>query len=68
MFALQQMFWGYGIAEVAIAIVLIAAVVALVYVALREFGVAIPAFVIRCFWILVVAFVVIFCIKLLLAM
>ena len=56
--------FGYGIAEIAIAIVIIAAVVALVFVALRNFGVSIPAWVVSCFWIVVVCLVVIFCIKL----
>ncbi len=59
---------GWGIGEIAIAIVIIAAIVALVYVALRQFGVSIPSWVVQCFWILVVAFVVVFCIKLLIAM
>jgi hypothetical protein len=49
--------------HLAIAIVVIAAVVALVYVALQQFGVSIPPFVVKCFWICVVAVVVIFAIK-----
>jgi hypothetical protein len=40
---------GWGIGEIAIMIVVIAAVVALVYVALNQFGVAIPPWVIQCF-------------------
>lgn len=55
--------WDWSIGHIAIAIVVIAAIVALVYVALREFGVSIPGWVIQCFWIVVVAMVVIFCIK-----
>jgi len=35
-----------------------------VYVALRQFGVGIPGWVVQIFWIVVVAFVVIFAIKL----
>lgn len=54
---------GWGIADVAIAIVVIAAIVALVYVALRQFGIGIPAWVQHVFWIVVVAFVVILAIK-----
>lgn len=45
-------------------IVAIAAGVALLYVALRQFGVAIPNWVIQAFWIVVVAFVIIACIRL----
>jgi len=67
MFALAQ-FWGYGIGEIALAVVIIAAIVALVMIALRKFGVSVPDWVKQVFWVVVVAFVVIFCIKLLLAM
>lgn len=56
-------FWGYTFVEVAIAIVVIAAVVGLVYVALQQFGVAIPPFIIRIFWIVVAAVLVIAAIK-----
>jgi hypothetical protein len=64
----DALFWGWSIQQAAIAIVVIAAVVALVYVALRQFGVAIPEWVQRCFWIVVVCLVVIFCIKLVFSM
>lgn len=60
--------WSLSIAELAIAVVIIAALVALVYVALRQFNIAIPAWVVQVFWILVVAFVVIFAIRLLMTM
>ena len=56
--------WGYTLVEIAIAIVIIAAVVALVYVALQQFGIAIPEWVKRVFWIIVVAIVVVLAIKL----
>jgi hypothetical protein len=59
---------SWSIADLAIAIVLIAAIVALVYVALRQFGVSIPQWVQSVFWIIVVAFVVIFAIRLLAGM
>ena len=59
---------SWSIGEIAIAIVIIAAVVALVYVALKEFGVSIPGWVVRCFWIVVICFVVIFCIRLVMGM
>ena len=58
--------WSVG--EIAIAIVVIAAIVACVYVALSKFGVAIPDWVKTLFWIIVVAFAVIFCIRLLMSM
>ncbi len=55
---------SWGIAEIAIAIVVIAAIVALVYVALRKFQLSIPDWVVQVFWIIVVAFVIIFAIRL----
>jgi hypothetical protein len=57
--------WSFG--ELLIAIVIVAACVALVYVALRQFGVGIPAWVVQVAWIVVVAFVVILAIRLVLS-
>lgn len=57
-----------GIGQLAIYVVIIAAVVALVFVALRQFGIAIPGWVAQIFWILVVAFVVILAIRFVLTM
>lgn len=65
---LAQLIGGYSLGQILIAIVIIAACVALVYVALRQFGIAIPPWVTQVFWIVVVAFVVIFAIKLVLSM
>jgi hypothetical protein len=59
---------GYSLGQLAIFVVIIAAVVALVYVALRQFGITIPPWVVQVFWIIVVAFVVIAAIKLVLSM
>ena len=59
---------GYSIVQICIAIVVIAAVVALMYVALRQFGVAIPAWAVTAFWIVVVAVGIIFAIKLVASM
>ena len=59
---------AWGIGEIAIAIVIIAAVVGLVFVALQQFGVAIPPFVVKIFWIVVCAFCVIFAIRLIMGM
>ena len=60
--------WGLSIPQLAILIVVIAAIVALVYVALRQFGVSIPGWVMQVAWILVVAFVVIVAIRLVASM
>jgi hypothetical protein len=56
-------FWGWTFGEVAIAIVVVAAVVALVWIALRQFGIAVPVWVQQVFWVLVVAVVVILAIR-----
>lgn len=61
-------FRSWSIGEIAIAIIIVAAVVAIVYVALAKFGVAIPGWVVQVFWIVVVAAVCIFAIRLLLGM
>lgn len=69
MFLLSQvMVASWSIAHIAIAIVCIAAIVALVYVALNQFGISIPQWVQHVFWIIVVAFVIIFAIKLVMQM
>lgn len=59
---------GWGIGHVLIAIIVIAAVVGITYAALKEFGVAIPAVVIKIFWIVVVAALAILAIKFLLSL
>ena len=59
----QVVMHGLSITQIAIAIVGIAAIVALVYVALNKFGVSIPDWVQQVFWIVVVAVVVILAIK-----
>ena len=59
---------GYTIGEIAIAIIIIGAVVGIVYVALQQFGVAIPPWVVRIFWIVVVAIVAILAIRFLLSL
>jgi len=58
------MITGVSIPQLLIYVVIIAACAGLVYVALRQFGVAIPDWVIQVVWITVVAFVIIFAIKL----
>jgi hypothetical protein len=63
MFAVEVVVGSWSLVQIAIAIVIIAAVVALVYVALRQFGVTIPAWFQTVLWIVVVAIVVIIAIK-----
>jgi uncharacterized protein (DUF983 family) len=54
---------GYSLLQVLIAVVIVAGAVAIVYVVLERMGVAIPEWVIRIFWILVVAVVAILALK-----
>lgn len=54
----------WSVIDLLIFVVILAAVIALVYIALRQFGVSIPGWVLQCFWVVVVCFVVIFCIRL----
>lgn len=65
---LAQLAASYSLAHILIAVVIIAACVALMYIALNQFGVAIPPWVVQVFWILVVACVIIFAIRFLLTM
>lgn len=51
-----------------IAVVVIAAAIALVYVALNQFGIAIPEWVKQVFWIIIVAFVVVMAIRIVLGL
>ncbi len=64
----QFMVNGWGIGQIAIAIVVIAAIVALVMIACKQFGVAIPGWVVQVLWVLVVAFVIILAIRLVMSM
>ncbi len=59
---------GWSVGELAIAIIIVAAVVAVVYVALSQFGVSIPPFIVRIFWILVCAVVCIVAVRFLLSL
>lgn len=59
---------GYSIGQIAIAVIVVAAIVAVVYVGLGKMGVAIPPWVVSIFWILVVAFICIAAIRLLMSM
>lgn len=62
MFAMSHIS-SWGLSDILIAVVIIAACVALVWIALRQFKVTIPDWVIQVFWILVVCVVVIFAIR-----
>ncbi len=54
---------GMSLGHLLIAIVIIAACIALVYVAFNQFGTTIPGWVVNVFWIVIVAVVVIFAIR-----
>ena len=56
-----------NIGQIAIYIVLLAAIVALVFIALRQFNINIPPWVVQVFWVVAVAFVIILAIKFLLS-
>lgn len=58
----------WGVADFAVAVVIIAALIALVWIALAEFNVGVPPWVIKVFWVVVVAAVVIFAIRLVASM
>lgn len=58
--------WSF--VDILILIVIVAACVALMFIALKQFGITIPPWAVQCFWIVVIAFVVIFCIKLVASM
>jgi hypothetical protein len=62
--------WGSGwsLMQIIITIIVIAACIGIMFVALRQFGVQIPPFVVTIFWIVVAAFVAIFAIRLIMSM
>lgn len=62
------MILGMSLGQLLIWAVILAAAVALVLVALRQFQIPIPAWVVQCFWIVVVAVVVVFLIRLLMSL
>lgn len=59
---------GWGIGEIVIAVIVIAAVVGVMYVALQQFGVSIPPFVVKIFWIVIAAIVAILAIRFILTL
>jgi hypothetical protein len=59
---------GWSVGQTSIAIVVAAAIIALLYVGLEQFGITVPDWVKKCVWIIIVAFVIIFSIRLVLSM
>ncbi len=59
---------AWGITEIIIAVIVIAACIGILFVALRQFGVAIPGFAVQIFWICVCAFVAILAIRFVLSL
>lgn len=57
-------FWGWSVADVAIAIVVVLAIIALVWVFVRESGVPIPGWFMRVLLIVVLAVIIVVAIKL----
>lgn len=54
---------SWGIGEIAIAIVVIAAICALVMIALSKFGIAIPEWIKQVIWVVIAAMVIILAIQ-----
>lgn len=69
---LAQLFRGgmatWSLGEILIAVVILAACIGIVLVAIRAFGVQIPEWAVKIFWIVVVAVVAIFAIRLVLSL
>ncbi len=59
---------GWSITEIIVTVIIIAAVIGVMYIALNQFGIKIPPWAVQIFWIVVVAFVAIFAIRLLMTM
>ncbi len=59
---------SYGIGEILVFVIVIAACLAVLFVALRQFGVQIPPWVFTIFWIVAAAFIAILAIRFLLSM
>jgi hypothetical protein len=68
MLLLAQALAGWGVSQIVTAVIIVAAVVAVTFVALRAMGVTPPPWAIQIGWILVIAFVAIVAIRVLLSM
>ncbi len=64
----EIMFQGMSLGNIIVAIIIIAAVIAVLFVALRVFDVKIPDWVLQILWICVVAVVAIFAVRFLLSL
>ncbi len=65
----RPIFWSsWGIGEFVIAIIIVAAIIAVLFIALRQFGITIPPWVIQVFWVLVAAVVCILAVRFLLSL
>ncbi len=60
---MAQSLGGYSLVQIAILVVVALAVVGLVIVAQRQFGVAVPAWLVQVVWIVIAAVVIIAAIK-----
>lgn len=68
MFSLFAQGVGWSLAHYAILVIIIAAVVAILMVILRQMGVGVPPFVVNILWIILAAFVGVLAIKFLLSL
>ncbi len=59
---------GYSLVQLLILIIVVAACVGILFVALKQFGITIPPFIVTIFWICVCAFVAIFAIRFVMSM
>lgn len=58
---------GYTIGQILVAVIVIAAVIAIAYIAIKAMGIPIPPWAINILWIVIIALVAIFAIKLVLS-
>jgi hypothetical protein len=65
---LAQLIAGYSILQIIITVIIVIAAIGILYIVAQAAEVTIPPWVIRIGWILLVAFVAIFAIKLLMSM
>jgi hypothetical protein len=65
---LAQLGAGYSVTQWVIILIVIISVIGILYVVVRQSGVQIPGWVIQIFWIVALAIVAIFAVKLLMSM
>ena len=59
---------GYGLAQIVLAVIIIAALIAICVVAVRGMGLTIPPWAVQIFWIVVIAIVAIVAVKIVLSL